>query len=86
MTSLLDFINSMSLSASNKQWLADRLYEDTRREAKAATDNEGWPKLTKEDMALSPEVLKLVEDITPLPDDFDYDKARLEHLVKKHGL
>ena len=32
MTSLLDFIHSMSLSASNKKWLADRLYEETKSE------------------------------------------------------
>lgn len=32
MTSLLDFIHSMSLSASNKKWLADRFYEETKSE------------------------------------------------------
>ena len=36
-------------------------------------------------MHISPEVMKLVEDIEPLPDDFDYDKTRLEYLLKKHG-
>jgi hypothetical protein len=76
----------MSLSTSNKRWLADHLYEEVRAEEKAAakTDN-GWPKIRREDLHISPEVMKLVEDIEPLPDDFDYDKARLEYLLKKHG-
>ena len=79
MTSLLDFIHSMSLSASNKKWLADRLYEETKSETVDKKEKEDWPKLSKEDLVLSPEVMKLVEDITPLPEDFDYDKARLEY-------
>ena len=86
MTSLLDFIHSMSLSASNKKWLADRLYEETKSETVDKKEKEDWPKLSKEDLVLSPEVMKLVEDITPLPEDFDYDKARLECLTKKYGL
>ena len=32
-------------------------------------------------MRISPEVMKLVEDTEPLPDDFDYDKARLVYLL-----
>ena len=76
----------MALSTSNKQWLADHLYEEVKAERKAAaTANNGWPKIRREDMRISPEVMKLVEDIQPLPDDFDYDKARLDYLLKKHG-
>ena len=41
--------------------------------------------IRREDMHISPEVMKLVEDIEPLPDDFDFDKARLDYLLKKHG-
>jgi hypothetical protein len=86
MNTVLNFLHSMSLSTSNKRWLADHLYEEVRAEEKAAakTDN-GWPKIRHEDLHISPEVMKLVEDIEPLPDDFDYDKARLEYLLKKHG-
>lgn len=86
MNTVLNFLHSMSLSTSNKRWLADHLYEEVRAEEKAAakTDN-GWPKIRREDLHISPEVMKLVEDIEPLPDDFDYDKARLEYLLKKHG-
>ena len=86
MDTVLNFLHSMALSTSNKQWLADHLYEEVKaeKEAAAKTDN-GWPKICREDLYISPEVMKLVEDIEPLPDDFDYDKAQLEYLLKKHG-
>ena len=85
MNTVLNFLHSMALSTSNKQWLADHLYEEVKAERKAATTANGWPKICREDIHISPEVMKLVEDIEPLPDDFDYDKARLEYLLKKHG-
>ena len=85
MNTVLNFLHSMSLSTSNKQWLADHLYEEVKAERKAAATTDGCPKIRREDMHISPEVMKLVEDIEPLPDDFDYDKARLEYLLKKHG-
>ena len=86
MNTVLNFLHSMSLSTSNKKWLADHLYEEVRSEQEAAAQSaNGWPKIRREDMHISPEVMKLVEDIEPLPDDFDYDKARLEYLLKKHG-
>jgi len=97
MNTVLNFLHSMALSTSNKQWLADHLYEEVKAERlrvgeqgsgmrkAAATTASGWPKISREDIHISPEVMKLVEDIEPLPDDFDYDKARLEYLLKKHG-
>ena len=86
MNTVLNFLHSMALSTSNKQWLADHLYEEVKTERKAAaTANNGWPKIRREDIHISPEVMRLVEDIEPLPDDFDYDKARLDYLLKKHG-
>lgn len=86
MNTVLNFLHSMALSTSNKQWLADHLYEEVKAEKKAANMTiEGWPKLRPEDLHISPEVMKIVEDIEPLPDDFDEDKARLEYLLKKHG-
>ena len=85
MNTVLNFLHSMALSTSNKQWLADHLYEEVKAEKKAAANaNNAWPKIRREDMRISPEVMKLVEDIQPLPDDFDYDKARLDYLLKKH--
>jgi len=85
MDTVLNFLHSMALSTSNKQWLADHLYEEVKAERSASVADKGWPKIRREDMHISPEVMKLVEDIEPLPDDFDYDKARLDYLLKKHG-
>jgi hypothetical protein len=85
MNTVLNFLHSMALSTSNKQWLADHQYEEVKAERKTATTTSGWPKIRREDLHISPEVMKLVEDIEPLPKDFDYDKARLEYLLKKHG-
>ena len=85
MDTVLNFLHSMALSTSNKQWLADHLYEEVKAERSASVTYKGWPKIRREDMHISPEVMKLVEDIEPLPDDFDYDKARLDYLLKKHG-
>ena len=86
MNTVLNFLHSMSLSTSNKQWLADHLYEEVKAEQRTASlAADGWPKLRREDLHISPEVMKLVEDIEPLPDNFDYDKARTEYLLKKHG-
>ena len=88
MNTVLNFLHSLALSTSNKQWLADHLYEEVRAEKTASTTSttkKGWPKIRREDMHISPEVMKLVEDIEPLPDDFDFDKARLDYLLKKHG-
>ena len=104
MNTVLNFLHSMALSTSNKQWLVDHLYEEVKAErlrvlaweneqVRASGQSSGmqkvaatdWPKIRREDMHISPEVMKLVEDIEPLPDDYDYDKARLEFLLKKHG-
>ena len=86
MNSVLNFLHSMSLTTSNKQWLADHLNEEVKAERKAiATTSYGWPKLRREDLHISSEVMKLVEDIEPLADDFDYSTERLKYLLKKHG-
>ena len=61
MNTVLNFLHSMPLTTSNKQWLADHLYEEVKAErAASVTDNE-WPTIRREDMHISPEVMKLVE-------------------------
>ena len=86
MNTVLNFLHSMALSTSNKRWLAEHLFEEVKSEEQAISTTEtGWPKIRPEDIHISPEVMKLVEDIEPLPDDFDYDKSRLDYLLKKHG-
>lgn len=39
MNTVLNFLHSMALSTSNKQWLADHLYEEVKAEQKAAATN-----------------------------------------------
>ncbi len=85
MDTVLNFLHSMALSTSNKQWLADHLYEEVKAEKKAAaTTNNGWPKIRREDLHISPEVANLVKGFE-LPEDANYDQLKLEYLMKKHG-
>ena len=57
-------------------YIANHLYEEVKAERKAAAmTKNGWPKIRPEDLRISPEVMKLVEDIDPLPDDFDLKGA-----------
>lgn len=75
LNSLWSYIQSLSLTASNKKWLADHLYEAVKEEAKA--DKKGKRlRITQDDLILSADMLEPVKDITPLPADFDFDKAR----------
>ncbi|MBE6256076.1 MAG: hypothetical protein E7105_11325 [Prevotella sp.] len=75
LNSLWSYIQSLSLTASNKKWLADHLYEAVKEEAKA--DKKGKRlQITQDDLILSADMLEPVKDITPLPADFDFDKAR----------
>ena len=84
MNTVLNFLHSMALSTSNKQWLADHLYEEVKAEKKAAaTTNNGWPKIHREDMRISPEVANLVKGFE-LPEDADYDQLKLDYLMKKY--
>lgn len=96
MDAVLNFLHSLTLSTSNKQWLADHLYEEVKAERlqvgepgsevqkTASIIDNGWPKLRREDLHVSPEVTKLVKGFE-LPEDADYDKLKLEYLMKKHG-
>lgn len=83
MNTVLNFLHSMALSTSNKQWLADHLYEEVKAEQKAAatTVNE-WPRIRREDMHVSPEVANLVKGFE-LPEDADYDQLKLDYLATR---
>lgn len=84
LNSLWSYIQSLSLTASNKKWLADHLYEAVKEEAKA--DKKGKRlQITQDDLILSADMLEPVKDITPLPADFDFDKARQDYLMQKFG-
>lgn len=82
MNTVLNFLHAMALSTSNKKWLADHLYEEVKAEQKAAaTTISGWPKIRREDMHISPEVVNLVKGFE-LPEDTDYDQLKLDYLMR----
>ncbi len=49
MNTVLNFLHSMSLSTSNKRWLADHLYEEVRAEEKATSVGKAKRKLTEKE-------------------------------------
>lgn len=77
MNNLLNLIQSMALTASNKRWLADHLYEEAETEEKVKFDESlsGWPRLRKSDLVISPKVANMFKVSEPLPEDFDEKKA-----------
>jgi len=80
------YLQGLTLTANNKKWLADHLYESARSEdASLLVDKSNWPKLTKEDLVISPEVMALVEDFEPTPADVNLDQMRLDYLMEKYG-
>ncbi len=83
MNKVLSMLHSMSLSTSNKQWLADHLYDEVRKE-RALAEETAWPTVSAEELLISPEVMKIVEDVEPLPEDYDLKKEKLGYLLKKH--
>ena len=84
LNNLWSYLQGLALTASNKKWLADHLYESAKAETSEAKTREKL-QVTKEDFVLSSDVLEPVRNITPLPADFDFDKAREEYLMKKYG-
>ena len=53
-------------------------------EAEAADSSEKLL-ITPEDLEITPFVSTLGQGIKPLPEDFDYDKAKQEYLMQKYG-
>lgn len=86
METILNFLHSIPLSTSNKRWLADHLYAEVSEEEtkkKSKSDN-GWPKIRREDLQVSPEVSDLVKGFE-ISEDENLDKLKLDYLMKKHG-
>lgn len=76
------------LSLDNRAWLAEHLINPAEKKELAlrkevGRDN-GWPKIRREDMQISDDVANLVKGFE-LPEEADYDKMKLEYLMKKHG-
>ena len=84
LNNLWSYLQGLSLTANNKRWLADHLYEAAKEETPADTKGKKL-QITKEDLILSADILEPIKYITPLPADYDFDKARTEYLMQKYG-
>ena len=84
LNNLWSYLQSLSLTTSNKKWLADHLYEAVSKESGTAKFRKKFT-ITKEDLVLSDDILEIVKDITPLPSDYDFEQERLNYLMKKYG-
>ena len=69
----LTFISMLSASLVTPQ-----------NEAQTADSSEKL-RITQEDLEITPFVSTLGQGIKPLPEDFDYDKAKQEYLTQKYG-
>lgn len=113
LNNLWSYLQGLTLTASNKRWLADNLYESAKSErqrvgalagmerpmirkeklAEAARirkekEKALWadmPRISKDDLVFSQEVLDIVKDIEPMPADIDIEKIKYDHLMKKYG-
>lgn len=87
MNNLLTLIQSMALTTSNKEWLADHLYEEVRAEKRQNTlqlHANGWPKVRREDMVITPRVANMFQVTEPLHEDFDEKKTYGQYLYEKY--
>ena len=87
MNNLLTLIQSMALSTNNKEWLADHLYEEVKSERQQNNQklqNNGWPKIRREDMVITPKVANMFKVSKPLAEDFDEKKAYGQYLYEKY--
>ena len=84
LNSLWTYLQSLTLTTSNKKWLADHLYEAAKEETQAAKASKRL-QITAEDLVLSADILEPIKDITPLPVDFDFEKTRTDYLMQKYG-
>lgn len=103
LNNLWTYLQGLTLTASNKRWLADHLYESAkmfeqpmsheeklseaariRREREKAL----WantPRISKEELMPSQEILDIVKDVEPMPDNVDIEKIKYDYLTKKYG-
>ncbi|MCR5851189.1 MAG: hypothetical protein K6G92_10875 [Bacteroidaceae bacterium] len=86
LNNLWTFLQDLKLTDNNKKWLADHLYESVEAKKTAAQSKAGKIlQITPEDLILSADILEPVKDITPLPVEFDLEKARKDYLMQKYG-
>ncbi len=85
LNNLWNYIQGLTLSASNKKWLADHLRESMQAD-NVLSSNADSKKLviTKEDLELTPLVASIGETLNPIPNDCDDDSVVAEYLTEKY--
>ena len=83
LANLWSYLQGLTLSVQNKVWLANHLYEAAKTE-KSAEKVVDFPIITEDDLKVSPRILKIVENIKPMPNDIDYDQLKLQYLTQKY--
>ena len=43
------------------------------------------PRMSKEELEPSQEILDIVKDVEPMPEDVDIEKIKYDYLMKKYG-
>jgi len=43
------------------------------------------PRISKEELMPSQEILDIVKDVEPMPDNVDIEKIKYDHIMKKYG-
>lgn len=84
MDSILNFINSMSLSANNKEWLGRHLIEEAKGEKERMNDKVAVNTMTEEEriMKLSPRLQRLLGCVRITQEEIDNDE-RLAYILNK---
>ena len=80
LNNILDFINSMSLSASNKRWLASKLIEEADKGENPVSEE---VIISRDDLRIDPEIASLFEGFH-LPDDYNVREDYTDYLAKKY--
>ena len=89
LNSLWSYIQSLTLTTSNKKWLADHLYEAIEAEENETKVLTGIEYNMKAIDQLSPELREIIGFAKPvelIDDDINGDSARDEYLTEKYAL
>lgn len=80
MNNLWNYLKGLSLSAQNRQWLAQKLLDPSIEPKRNSTAD---TVITERDLMVSPEVAALVKGFE-LPDTFDAEQAKMDYLMEKY--